>query len=509
MSLEHRATRVIFAVVVALSLALNTAILALNDSPRTLTNATYSEPFHSYFDPDQYAYLGDAFLHGQLSLDLPVAPEFEALEDPYSYEDRWEIASDDVRIYWDYAYCDGKYYCYFGAVPALLLYAPYQLVTGQYLSTPYAVAFAAALAIIALALLTWRIARRYFSQTATLGSLLVAFITLFLVCNFSYLTFVARFYSVPILFSVLFTCLGLWFWLGARRESAEDGARLSTAHLIGGSTCIALTIGCRPQFILFALLAFFIFRQEIFRERLLFSHAGLSKTIAAIAPILIICGLQMAYNYARFGSVLDFGSSRNLTGFNMRDYHQNKLLTMIYFAFYLVRPLEISGKFPFISSVNTTYPELGWSPEEPFFGGIFMLVPVLLLIFALPLVWKTLKRPDRGWGWGFIVCIVLALGILLIDIRLAGITERYFSDFALFLGLVVVFMLFALEERIANVPDAKRALQKRRIFMAAIWVLTVFAVFICILRLFTPEHFDSIGTTNPALWSQICTFWGI
>lgn len=503
MTLEHRAAKIIFAIVVAASLALNTAILALNNSPQTLTNATYSEAFHGYFDPDQYAYLGDAFLHGRISLDLPVAEELAALEDPYSYDARWDISSEDVRVYWDYAFCDGEYYCYFGAVPALLLYAPYQLMTGQYLPTPYAVAFAAALGIIALALLTWRIARRYFSQTATIGTLLVAFLTLLLVCNFSYLTFVARFYSIPILFSVLFTCLGLWFWLGARRKAAGSAApaRLSSAHLAAGSLCIALNIGCRPQFILFALLAFFIFRKEIFEERLLFSRAGAGKTVAALLPFVLVGGLQMAYNFARFGSVLDFGSSRNLTGFNMREYSQNWTLTLIYFVFYLFRPLKLIGEFPFITSVNTIFPDLGWAPEEPFYGGIFVLVPVLFLVFALPFAFKTLRT--RGVGWGLVACIALSLGVLLLDIRVAGITERYFSDFAIYLGIVAVFVLFALAERLQGSPTA------RRVFLTVLWVLTAFALCICALKLFSPIHFDSIATTNPELWSQICGIFGI
>ena len=543
--LNRKATKIVYVAIVVVSVLLNTAILALNNSPATLTVAEYFDYFHCYTDPNQYAYLADSFLHGRLYLDLPIAPEFAALDNPYSFDDRYDIGGPDTLIYWDYAFYNGKYYSYFGAAPAILLYAPYQLLTGQYLPTPYAVAYIAALAIIALGLLTWRIARRYFDETATLGTLSIAYITMFLVCNFSYLTFVARFYSVPILFSIFFTCLGLWFWLGVRREDAGS-AKLSTGRLIAGSICIALNIGCRPLFILFAVLAFFIFKQEIFHERLLFSRAGLGQTIAAILPFLVIGGLQMAYNYARFGSILDFGSSRNLTGFDMTEYNQRILQTILLFSFYLFQPLNIIGKFPFIAEVNDYMPNLDWYPSEPYFGGIFMLIPILFLIFALPFAWKTLRKRDDNWSWALVICVLLGCGILVLDIRIAGITERYFSDFAIFFGLVAIFVMFALWERLSSggrkgggatsqlgsdqgdPPDrhdtlpqrslktqrassetSRRIRRNQRIFLAAMWVLTIFAVIVCVLRLFSPAHYDCIALYNPGLWDQICTFWGV
>lgn len=88
----------------------------------------------SYFfseHSNQYAYLADALIHGHTSLDLEVPPALAAMENPYDYEARSKLMSEtgDYAMF-DYAFYNGKYYCYFGVAPALLLYAPYQLFTG-------------------------------------------------------------------------------------------------------------------------------------------------------------------------------------------------------------------------------------------------------------------------------------------------------------------------------------------------------------------------------------------
>lgn len=119
-------------------------------------------------------------------------------------------------------------------------------------------------------------------------------------------------YSLPILFSLVLTLTGLGLWINARKDTGE----LSKLHLLIGAICIALNLGCRPQFVLVVFVAFPIFWSEI-RERFFFSVRGIWNTLAVIVPFLLVGGVTMAYNYVRFDSFFDFGATYNLTGFDM------------------------------------------------------------------------------------------------------------------------------------------------------------------------------------------------
>lgn len=473
---------------------------------------TYHERFAHYIDEDQYARLADALIHGSLSLDLPVSDELAQLKNPYDYGARYEASDDGANpIFWDHAFYDGKYYCYFGVVPAVLVFAPYQLITGQWLDTSVAVVALGAAAVGAMALLCYRIARRFFGATATLATLVATLLFLFAGSNVVYLVFVARFYSVPILSSLTLTFLGLWFWLGARRE-----ARLSAWHLAAGSFCMALNLGCRPQFVLACFLAIPLFWNEIRHERLLFSHKGIKETAAALIPFALVFAPLLWYNWARFGSVFDFGSSYNLTGFDMTHYHQRLLLTPVLIFYYLLQPINPSFTFPFVETTEMANP-VGWAPMEPMFGGFFWLAPMALLVFLLPAVRHELKERKL---WAPALCMLaLAAIVLVVDTRTAGVTQRYFGDFGWYLMLVVAFIMLALqaqqnefEERVERVRHlsgriylkvAPLGVRHRKAIMAFIVCALAFAFVVGTLSLFSPERYDSIAATNPTLWEAI------
>src|SRR5262249_45010424 len=63
---------------------------------------------------DVYAPLGEAFLHGQTSLLERPAPELLALPNPYDCEANRPYRLHDRSLY------QGRYYLYWGPVPALL-----------------------------------------------------------------------------------------------------------------------------------------------------------------------------------------------------------------------------------------------------------------------------------------------------------------------------------------------------------------------------------------------------
>lgn len=480
-----------------LFVAVYLAVFQLNQNPAVFEGAS-TNPWKHYYHSDQYALVADALIHGELSLDLPVPQELLDLDNPYDPQSRIEIASEDVPVYWDTAYYQGKYYSYFGVVPAVLLFVPYQLITGQHLKTPLAVMILGSLAIVASSLLIRRLGKRYFADSATTVSLSLCLFIMYTGCNFAYLGFVARTYSVPILTSICLTMLGLWFWLGSapwgKGGLPQTDGGLSLWRLAAGSTCMALNLGTRPQFILASLLAFAIFKTELFKTRTLFSRKGIAATIAAIAPYLIVFTPLLMYNHARFGSPWDFGSNYNLTGFDMTGYEQSKKLTLVLMFTYLFQLWKPSSEFPFFSTTTNEYPALGWAPNEPFFGGFFFLMPLMFMVFLLPFARRNLKRHGL---FGFVIlCGVLAVSVLFVDTRVAGITQRYFGDFGPYIALISCLVLMALQER------GFRTRAMKRIASVLVTLSVIFTIVIGTCTLFSPNRYDSIESCNPELYEQ-------
>lgn len=488
--------RIIYVIATLCFVAVFLLTFMLNSTTGAFEGFQFSTEFSHYFENDQYARLADALLHGRVTLNLPVSRELADLVNPYDYDARAIIGSESAPIFWDHAFYEGSYYCYFGVVPAILLYMPYQLVTGAWLPTPVAIGIIGVLAIIATSLLIRRLALRYFAGSVTTLSLLACLFVVFSGCNYIYLAFVARFYSVPILSSLLFTALGLWLWLKARRGNHSS---LSIPCLALGSVCMALNFGCRPQFMLACFFAFPIFKDEIFVSRRLFSKRSIWQTVAALLPLVIVIAPLLWYNYARFGSVFDFGSKYNLTGFDMTEYHQRNLVTLIIMVKYLFQPLAFSSAFPFIEPTSIAYLDLGYAPHEPFFGGLFIMKPVLLVALAFPFMRRSLKE-RRLWGLSWL-CVLFTVIVLFADTRTAGITERYFSDFGLYVSLVACFVILALQRRgIAKHPVARGVLIA--LFVCAILITAALGA----LELVSPLRYDSIAASNPALYEQIVAF---
>ena len=82
---------------------------------------------------DQYERMAQSILNGHLYLEYEdVDPRLSEMENPYDPQARKELG---IYYHWDHAFYNGKYYMYFGIVPVVLLFLPYQLLTGNALTT--------------------------------------------------------------------------------------------------------------------------------------------------------------------------------------------------------------------------------------------------------------------------------------------------------------------------------------------------------------------------------------
>lgn len=170
-------------------------------------------------DRSQYQQLADAFLHGRIWIDAHVPDWLAAMDNPYDEQARGTLGmqtGDPSR--WDWAFYHGRYYCYFGPLPALLLFAPFKALTGTDLPTAVGCAFLAILACASLIFLIETLWKRYWHGTPRWLAVLVC-TAIVAASGLTYLVLVPWFYSIPILASLALAPAGIALWA----RSSGDG----------------------------------------------------------------------------------------------------------------------------------------------------------------------------------------------------------------------------------------------------------------------------------------------
>lgn len=462
------------------------------------SGAHYEESIGHIQDGNQYNHLADAILKGQAYLDLPVADFLNEMDNPYDTEMRQELSrpEDNQVAYWDYAFYNEKYYCYFGVIPCLLIFLPFKALVGADLRTDYVVALLSVLSFFAVSSMLYQFARTYF-KSVSFGKYLIAILFMLFSVGFLEQAILPRLYSIPILSSLFFIFAGFSFLVKAKRLRMETGF-LPKSYLIAGSTCIALTLGCRPQHILSCVLILPLFWDEI-HERLFFSRRGFANTASVIAPFILVAIPILYYNYIRFDSPFNFGASYNLTGADMTSYRFDIPVILARISEYLFLPPVISGSYPYIQSINETFQSqsianLFWA-NEPFFGGFFMLSPAsffVLLIFKRDIRHRLRECSVLTF---MLVALVLAVVHLVLVSYVSGITMRYMADFAWLIIISAVFIIW-------SCPDNKHGSR-----LSSMNGIIAFIVFLGLpLYLWTflaTSRFGAIITESPWLYYGI------
>lgn len=430
LDLSSRPQRIAVCVLIALMCASLLGLSRISGQAEWLERgAVYEEGIQAVQDGNQYNYLANAFLEGGVELDLPQSDILLSMENPYDTHLRQQLnAEAHEPIYWDYAFYQGKYYCYFGALPCLLTFVPYKAITGCDLRTDWAVViFACAMLIAGIAFL-YQLARTYFKELS-LGAFLVGVGILYCSSGVLEQVFLPRIYPIPILSALFFSFAGLAVLLRVKRQFLE-GVPVSKPSLAFGALLVACTLGCRPQYVLATVLIVAIFLPEI-RARCFYSRVGLGNTLAVIAPFLVVAVPVCLYNQARFGSPFDFGASYNLTGADMTAYAFDPIVIAARSLEYLFLPPVMQGSYPFLHAIDDVagLPTVMWT-NEPVFGGFFAFAPAALVVFALFGVRMRRALKARGVLGVCATSVILAVATLVIVSYVSGVTMRYFADFA-------------------------------------------------------------------------------
>ena len=436
-----------------------------------------SKPHHQ-----QYKELAVSLTKGEVALDY--VPEEGLVNAPNPYDTIY-LQANNIDYKADYAYYNGRYYVYFGIVPEALLYLPVHIITGGDLPNHYAVLAFFVIFVLSTFLLYHRLQLRYAPAASWVSYLLISSFTV-LSGTYAYIYFTADLYSVPVMAAIAFTTLGLYFWMKA---DVCTSPKLTALFIALGSLSMAWVAGCRPQLLLFSLLAVPIFYDRVFAKRELFSVKSIGRTVALILPYVIVAALLMSYNYLRFGSVTDFGATYSLTNndMNLRGVSLSRMLLGL--GSFLFQPPYVNGVFPFLHTVDLEYSYMGRMVTEHFLGGI---ITCNVLTWNLALIWhyRNILRAKKLRMF-LAISVVSALVIGMLDANTAGVLQRYTADiaFGLILASSVLWLLMS-------------ELKNKLIFNILKVGLFVELIY-CIMVVFNDASGITMGKYNPELFYMV------
>lgn len=374
----------------------------------------------------------DAFIKGQINLDIPVDETMNSLHNIYDPSER---TAKDAVAYWDRALYDGKWYCYFGLSPILLVYAPFYLLTGNLPANIFVTTVQAIIGIIFIfaamreLVIALKIKANYLLYL--LGNLAVVSGSLLFMIQST-----CDHYNIALLAGVI--SLPVFIFFAFRASRAKN--KIARGILFAASAlAFILIVLSRPNVAILGI----AFAVPIFLS-ILFSKeksgkAKIADVLCFLIPIAVGAAGIMYYNYIRFDSPFEFGTTYQIT---ISDVHYNKLrlsldniLGTLYS--YFIQPLDIKQTFPFLSIDLETYDIYQNFKYQDYNAGLFC-IPVNLFVFYI-LGRKKDKNQLRKWTLYSVLIGIFALSYF--NFCMAGILIRYTFDMGVAMSMLCVLLM--------------------------------------------------------------------
>jgi hypothetical protein len=366
-----------------------------------------------------YNLLADGLRAGHLHLSVEPRPELLAMADPtdLKHESLW---------LWDASLYQGHYYLYWGPVPGILLAIIKSIlrmtreVQDQYIVW----SFVFARFILGAALL--RTVASHFSARASSWTTMLAIAVWAFANPTPYLLARGAVYEVAIASGQFFLVAGVFC---AFRGICAARLRSSRIWLALAGASWGLSLGSRLPLAaavapLVVLSAFACWRNREQRQSRSAGSwlRGLKDLASAGAPVLASLFLLGWYNHARFGSWTDSGIDYQLTS---GKFSWNKSFIVANLYSYLIRPMKLTCRFPFLDTPEEWTSDLpkwidfpsnySWHESS---AGIFVTAPwaclgaLMLVYLTILLIRRTVPRArsiEGSVNWTFLFCVAAAL----------------------------------------------------------------------------------------------------
>ena len=296
----------------------------------------------------------------------------------------------------------------------------------------------------------------------------------------------ARFYEMVYAAGFAFASAGWYLLFSAFCKDKNNCIRIFL-----GALFLALAVGCRPTMVFYSLL---LIPYLIFRLKNKSLRDNIRPFLALAVPYVCVACVLMWYNYARFGSILNFGQNYQLTVTDMaRDsYKLSTLPWCLWFGMF--QPLNFSAVFPFITGGSAANDYAGYFNTVSYVIPIFSGNPLLYMMF-LPAVWRKWKQ-EKGTFATVMMGTIIGVGVVLAVLTFvsAGIHIRYTAEAVpvLLLGTLLLFLNYM------NGQD----MPIRKNMMTALFALTIFTVLTGFLMGIVGER-EWIFTRHPEFYFAV------
>jgi hypothetical protein len=390
-------------------------------------------PTTTYYDQ-----LATSFSHGSLALEAKPDPALLALPDPYDPNARSGIpVPTDISLY------NGKFYLYFGPLPAILTLLASIFYHGG-IGDQYLVFVFVSGIFLFQSLLLIKVYKQFFPRLSPWlippGILVTG-----LICPAGWVLSLPTVYNAAITGGEFFFLAGFYAAFQALDRPSISNWGLATAGILwigslGSRITQVLPIGFMCIMIVI---------------RIIRIHRRSDQVSRAISPILAL-GLTLGiglvvlgwYNWARFGSVFETGITYQLAGPFLQKYHQD-IFSPVYIIQniynYLLIPPKLKNVFPFLIPVygnikpiisSLTLPSIYYSQEITgyLFNALFILFALIPAVNLITMLKKqkngSLNGGDQSFFNWFITSLLgaslLGFGFFLVFFWVA---MRYFTDF--------------------------------------------------------------------------------
>lgn len=383
-------------------------------------------------------------------LDEPTQ-EFLSLDNPYDNYTRDSKVKRDVDYKWDTAFYNGHQYIYFGILPLLLIFLPFNLLTHRYLKISIVVFIFSMLIFILLKEILLKLVKRYFKDIPFLN----VFFALIIILSGTLILYangMSRVYELVIIVGLYFVLQGIYFILKSMEN--EDKKYL---NIFFGSLCLALSVACRPTCLLVSLIILPYLINLFIINLKTKNLKDVLKLICSVAiPYLSVGVALMWYNYIRFENVFEFGAKYQLTISNMKELKSRifAIPTGLICNWFSIP--NFIYEFPFIGNHNKLMPFYGYYYIENMIGGLFILTPICFSIFS---VFKINKRVENK-ELKILINSLIIVGTLIaiISIMMAGSNQRYIIDYGWILIIAGILSFYSIYN-ILKSDEAKRILK--------------------------------------------------
>lgn len=429
-------------------------------TPYKQEGIVYSSPYYQMFD---------AFQKGQLNLDIPVDQKLiDAGDKVYDPQYRSEIGANAS---WDRAFYNGKYYSYFGTAPLFLVYYPIYFITGALPTDSLVCTLFSMLISIFGFMAVSKIAMVAVKKSNFLLVMLSGAAIPF-ACGIYILSAYGDFYNLPKLCGIAFLFLLIYLTLSAYKKPK------CYKFLMCGIT-VGLIAASRPNLVIAAMATapFFI---SVLLNKTIKLKSKLRYVAVFIVPVALFATALMIYNYARFGSLLEFGTSYQLTVNNISLNNVSLAFLGPALYHYFFQMPDTSAAFPYVSPSSCLY------GTSSYLGGVikvnsysrYFYMTGSYGVFALPLNWlvafipaaKKRLRISSINRWFIMLCVALSVLIAFTDFCMAGVAISYVCDIAPIMAIAAIIILLYIEKSVRNISHIYKVVY---ILLAGVIVLSV------------------------------------